>query len=125
MDKWVIYGKVLGEDLFSARELSVQPGTRVTIKDPGASGIIVIQGQGKVGPHQAATTTYVRYGQLTQDEFFISDQRAKTGWSVENTGHESLVILRYFGPGVSQSMPKVGDHRKANAGKSNAGKARK
>lgn len=125
VDKWVIYGKVLGEDLFSARELSVQPGTRVTIKDPGASGIIVIQGQGKVGPHQAATTTYVRYGQLTQDEFFISDQRAKTGWSVENTGHEPLVILRYFGPGVSQSMPKVGDHRKANAGKSNAGKARK
>jgi hypothetical protein len=112
VDQWVIYGKILGEDLFSARELTVMPGATATIKDPGASGLIVIQGQGKIGPFEATTATFVRYGELTQDEFFITEARARAGWTVQNTGHEPLVILRYFGPGVNDAMPKVGDHRK-------------
>lgn len=118
VDKWVIYGKILGQDLFSARELTVMPGTKATITDPGASGALVIQGQGKIGPHDAAVATHVRYGELTQDEFFITEPRARAGWTVENTGHEPLVILRYFGPGVNGDMPAVGDHRKrAGSGK--------
>ena len=112
VDKWVIYGKILNEDLFSARELTVLPGIEVTITDPGASGVTVIQGQGKIGPHDASTATFVRYGELTQDEFFITEERARAGWTVHNTGHEPLVILRYFGPGVNATMPNAGDHRK-------------
>jgi hypothetical protein len=112
VDKWVIYGQIHGEDLFSARELTVQPGKKATINDPGASGLIVIQGHGKIGSFEVDTTTYVRYGELTQDEFFISEARARAGWTVENTGHAPLVTLRYFGPGVNTGMPKVGDHRK-------------
>lgn len=112
VDRWVIYGKILGEDLFSARELTLMPGREVTIEDPGASGATVIQGQGQIGPHAASATTFVRYGELTQDEFFITEGRARAGWTVRNTGREALVILRYFGPGVNDAMPQAGDHRK-------------
>lgn len=110
-DKWVIYGKVHGQDLFSARELTVQAGVKVTVKDNGASGAILIQGRGKIGPYDAEAASYVRYGELTWDEYFITDQAARNGYTVENTGHEPLVILRYFGPGMSWDMPEVGAYK--------------
>jgi hypothetical protein len=48
IDKWIVYGKVRGEQFFSARELTVQPGVKCTIKDRGASSIIVVQGEGRL-----------------------------------------------------------------------------
>jgi hypothetical protein len=107
-DKWVIYGKVHGEDLFSAKELTVQSGAKVTVKDNGACGAILIQGRGKLGKFDAETVGHVRYGETTRDEFFITEVAAKEGYTVENTGAEPLVVLRYFGPGMSPDMPKVG-----------------
>src|SRR5262245_57169554 len=47
-DRWVVYGKVHGKQLFTARELTVNPGVRVTIKDNGAYGLIAVQGTGKM-----------------------------------------------------------------------------
>ena len=41
VDKWIVYGTVDGKQLFSACELTVEPGRSVTIKDPGAYGLIV------------------------------------------------------------------------------------
>src|SRR5262249_8587567 len=40
VDKWVVYGKIDGEQLFSAKELTVEPGAKVTIKDRGAYGLV-------------------------------------------------------------------------------------
>jgi hypothetical protein len=116
VDQWVIYGDVLGSNLFSARELTVQPGARVTITDPGASGVILVQGHGTLGVHGAETAGLIRYGEPTHDEFFITHERATAGFTVQNTGAEPLVLLRHFGPGVGTNVPKVGDHRK-RAGK--------
>ncbi len=111
-DRWVIYGKVHGEDLFAAKELSLQPGVEVTIKDQGASGAILVQGRGKLGTFDAETPSYIRYGEITTDEYFISDARAKEGYTVTNTGQEPLVILRYFGPGVNAEMPEIGSYKR-------------
>ena len=36
VDLWIVYGKVNGKELFSAKELTINPGVRVTIKDNGA-----------------------------------------------------------------------------------------
>src|SRR5438477_3362273 len=36
IDKWVVYGKVNGQELFSAKELTVLPGTKITLRDNGA-----------------------------------------------------------------------------------------
>ena len=49
VDKWIVYGKVDGKQLFSASELTVFPGGSVTIKDNGAYGLIAVQGRGTIG----------------------------------------------------------------------------
>lgn len=97
-DKWVIYGESLGEDVFSSKELTVQPGAKAIIKDNGACGVIVAQGQGKLGKHQVFSPLMIRYGEETQDEYFITEEVATGGYAVENTGVEPLVLLRHFGP---------------------------
>ncbi len=107
-DRWIVYGRVDGKQLFSAKELTVEPGQKITIHDAGASGWITVQGEGKVGVHDVATPTLIRFGQMTADELFISAEAAKTGYVVENTGPGPLVALRYFGPDVHDDLPLHG-----------------
>ena len=112
MDRWVVYGKVAGEELFSAKELTVNPGARVTIKDHGAYGLTAVQGTGLIGRHELQTPTLIRFGELTDDEVFVTHDAARRGVTVVNTGSEALVLLRYFGPDTNPEMPKVGEHKK-------------
>lgn len=110
VDRWVVYGRVDGKQLFSARELTVEPGATCLLKDPGASGWITVQGKGRVGSLNLQTPAMIRFGQNTDDEVFISHHAATNGVEVENTGSEPLVGLRYFGPDVFDSVPDVGEH---------------
>jgi hypothetical protein len=112
VDRWVVYGKIDGEELFSARELTVDPGVEVTIKDNGAYGLIAVQGSGMMGKHALQTPAMIRYGELTEDEVFVSYEAARQGVVFENTGTEPLVTLRYFGPETNPHAPSVGDHRR-------------
>jgi hypothetical protein len=111
-DMWVVYGLVDGKQLFSAKELTVEPGAKCTIKDPGASGWITVQGKGRIGKLNLQTPALIRFGQETEDEVFISYEAATEGYTVENTGSEPLVGLRYFGPDTHKKVPSVGDYRK-------------
>jgi hypothetical protein len=113
VDRWIVYGKVAGEELFSAKELTVNPGVKVTVKDKGAYGLIAVQGSGKIGSMVLQTPAMIRYGELTEDEVFVSHEAGVAGVVVENTGSEPLVTLRYFGPGTNPHAPNVGDYRKA------------
>ena len=55
----------------------------------------------------------IRYGEMTEDEVFITEKRAKEGYTIENLGKECpLVLLRYFGPGTNPQAPKVGAYKK-------------
>jgi hypothetical protein len=112
VDRWVVYGKVNGEELFSAKELTVEPGVKVTLKDKGAYGLIAVQGCGRVGKMALQTPAMIRYGELTEDEVFVSYDAARQGVVFGNTGKEPLVTLRYFGPDTNPDAPKVGDHKK-------------
>jgi hypothetical protein len=107
-DRWIVYGHVDGRQLFSAKELTLEPGAKITVNDAGASGWITVQGEGKVGVHDVATPTLIRFGQMTSDELFISADAAAAGYTVENTGPGPLVSLRYFGPDVHADLPKHG-----------------
>lgn len=107
-DRWVVYGTVLGQDLFSAKELTLAPGASATIRDAGPCGLIAVQGRGSLEGFDVATTTYLRYGERTTDEYFISEPRAREGYRVHNSGSEPLVLLRYFGPGAGAEMPAIG-----------------
>src|SRR5690606_3207648 len=48
VDRWIVYGKVKGEQLFTAKELTIQPGVKCRIKDNGAYGLITVQGEGRM-----------------------------------------------------------------------------
>jgi hypothetical protein len=112
VDRWVVYGKVHGKQLFTAKELTVNPGRKVTIKDNGAYGLIAVQGNGRIGQLPLRTPAMIRYGELTEDEVFVSHDAARAGVVFENTGVEPLVTLRYFGPDANPDAPGVGDHKK-------------
>jgi len=93
------------------KELTLAPGAKIAIADAGRSGWITVQGEGKVGVHDVATPTLIRFGEMTADELFISADAAAAGYTVENTGPGPLVALRYFGPDVHPDLPKHGKNR--------------
>ncbi len=112
VDRWIVYGQVDGKQLFSAKELTLDPGAKCTLIDPGASSWITVQGRGRMGSLNLQTPAMIRFGALTEDEVFISHEAATTGVEIENTGSEPLVGLRYFGPDTFDTVPNVGDYRK-------------
>jgi hypothetical protein len=113
LDKWVVYGKVEGRQRFSAKELTVQPGVRVTIRDNGAYGLITTQGHGRIGKLRLECPAMIRFGQLTEDEVFVSYEAANAGVTFENhSQRDPLVVLRYFGPDTNPEAPEVGDYRR-------------
>ncbi len=113
VDRWVVYGAIAGKQVFSACELTIQPGRSCTIKDPGAYGLIVVQGSGTIGKLDVDSPIYIRFGEITKDEVFVSHKRAGEGVEFKNTGGEPMVCLRYFGPDAHPDLPKVGDYLKA------------
>lgn len=84
---------------FSAKELTVAPGATVVVKDSAAYGTIVMQGRGKMGAWNIETPSLIRYGQLTNDEFFITESAAREGVKITNESDtDPIVILKHFGP---------------------------
>ncbi|MDR2376837.1 MAG: hypothetical protein LBD96_10425 [Treponema sp.] len=81
----------------SAKRLTVLPGKTVTVKDSAAYGIICLEGYGKFGVWNLETPALIRYGQLTNDEFFITEKAAKEGVIIQNASTtEDIVILKHF-----------------------------
>jgi hypothetical protein len=111
-DRWIVYGTIDGQQLFSSKELTLEPGASCTLRDPGASGWITVQGCGRIGRLEIQTPAMIRFDADTEDEVFITHEAARRGVRVENTGSEPLVGLRYFGPDVHQNLPSIGDYRK-------------
>jgi hypothetical protein len=111
-DRWIVYGTIDGRQLFSSKELTLEPGASCILRDPGASGWITVQGCGRIGRLEIQTPAMIRFGADTEDEVFITHEAARRGVRVENTGSEPLVGLRYFGPDVHEKLPKIGDYRK-------------
>jgi hypothetical protein len=120
-DRWVVYGRFGGpnkgsvrgdRDLFSAKELTIDPGVKVTLKDGGAYGLITVQGVGKINKHRLESPNMIRYGAMTEDEVFVSHEAAARGVTFENTGTEPMVTLRYFGPDSNPDAPHTGAFKK-------------
>jgi hypothetical protein len=112
VDRWVVYGKINGEQLFTAKELTVGPGVRCTIKDNGAYGLIVVQGSGRMNNLTLDCPKLIRFIEMTDDEVFCSQSAARSGVVFENTSEvEDLVVLRYFGPEANPDAPAVGAHK--------------
>ncbi|MDB6076681.1 MAG: hypothetical protein JWO82_428 [Akkermansiaceae bacterium] len=113
VDKWIVYGKVDNFQYFTAKELTVKPGAKVTVKDSGAYGLIVVAGEGHANKLRLNCPKLIRFHDLTQDEFFATEAAAKAGVVFENTSEtEDLVCLRYFGPEVNPDAPALGAWKK-------------
>ena len=104
-ERWIAY---MSKD-FSAKELTVLPGASVTITDGGPYGLILMQGHGTMGVWDIETPTLIRYGQLTNDEFFVSEAAAKEGVTITNPSDaDPIVMLKHFGPDAHDNMPEIG-----------------
>jgi len=94
-ENWVCYKS----DAYSAKELTVMPGRTVTIKDGAAYGMILLQGHGTMGVWEIDTPALIRFGQLTYDEFFVTESAAKAGVVISNPSKtDPLVMLKHLGP---------------------------
>jgi hypothetical protein len=96
IENWICYKSTA----FSAKELTVLPGKTVTIKDSACYGFITMQGHGTIGPWDIETPALIRYGQLSHDEYFVSEQAAKEGVKITNPSRtDPIVMLKHIGPG--------------------------
>jgi hypothetical protein len=101
-ENWVSYGT----GWYSAKELSVLPGRTAVIRDSAAYGVIVTQGCGVLGKHPISAPTMIRFGQMTEDEFFVTADAAAQGVEIRNSSDsDPLVILKHFGPGNPDAEP--------------------
>jgi hypothetical protein len=92
-EEWICYKC----NVASAKRLTVQPGAKVVIKDEAAYGMIMLQGHGTMGCWDIETPTLIRYGELTNDEFFVTAKAAAEGVEIVNTSKtEPIVMLKHF-----------------------------
>lgn len=95
VENWICYKSTA----YSAKELTVLPGSSVVIKDAAAYGMIMMQGHGTMNQWSIETPTMIRYGQLTHDEYFVSQAAASAGVKITNPSEtDPIVMLKHFGP---------------------------
>jgi len=94
---WITYGA----NNFSAKELTILPGRTVTLRDAGPYGMVLVQGHGTMGAWSVETPVLIRFGQLTNDEFYVSCKASSEGVKITNTSScDPIVLFKHFGPNV-------------------------
>lgn len=92
LDEWICYKC----ESANAKRLTVMPGKTVTIREKSAYGLVAVQGYGSIGRFPLETPTLIRYGELTNDEYFVTEDAAKNGVTFTNRSTtEPLVILKH------------------------------
>lgn len=100
-EKLIVYGN----EYIEAKELTIKPGCEAVVKDETAYGAILVQGYGYFGHHKCSTPSMLRFGQLSEDEFFVSYDAASKGVRIKNESKfEPLVMLKHY-----PYMEKSGD----------------
>lgn len=103
VEKWVAYGN----PYIAAKELTILPGKSAVVSDKTAYGCIVVQGHGQLGPFGAAEAGMLRFGQLSEDEFFVGIGAARRGVRLVNASpYEPLVLLKHF-PAWLDDIPQA------------------
>ena len=94
--EWICYRS----NAVSAQRLTVAPDRKVVVRDPAACAIIMLQGNGSINGMELSTPAVIRFGQLTYDEYFISETAAREGVTLVNASRsDPMVMLKLFGPG--------------------------
>ncbi len=91
--EWICYKT----DVAAAKRLTVLPGREAALTEPVAYGLVCVEGHGAINGMDIASPTLIRYGQATDDEFFVSVPAAKAGVKfVNHSKTEPLVVLYHF-----------------------------
>ena len=96
---------------FSGKRLTLAPGATYTSLDKGVYNILVFSGEGTFGD------VPVRGGAPGRDELLVVHERAVVPLTVLNTGRESLVIVKFFGPDINLDTPRIAPYGAAKAGR--------
>jgi hypothetical protein len=94
---WIFYNN----RKFSGMKTVVSPGAAFSSVDKGAYNLLVWSGTGTVGGLE------VRGGDPGSDELFVAHQAAVHSLTVQNTGHDELVLFKFFGPDVNDNAPTL------------------
>lgn len=80
-----------------AKRLTILPGRSVTFKDEVAYGMICVQGHGSINGLELSSPNMIRFGELTRDEYFVTEAASRNGVVYENhSDTEPLVMLCHF-----------------------------
>ncbi len=103
-EQWVAYAN----EWIAAKEVTVAPGAKIKLADQACYCALVVQGHGSFGVLECEAPSVLRFGEVSGDEFFVSEDAAKKGIVVENTSsYEPLIILQNFAnnnPAVPQTI---------------------
>lgn len=92
-EKWVAYAN----EWVAAKEVTVEPGCEVILKDQACYCALVVQGHGSFQDFECEAPELLRFNDLSADEYFVSEKAAKEGIRIKNTSSYSpLVILQNF-----------------------------
>ncbi|MBR2572459.1 MAG: hypothetical protein IKE30_10130 [Clostridia bacterium] len=84
-------------DVLGASRYTVLPGRTATLKTDEAYGLICVQGFGTINGMELSSPNMIRFGELTHDEYFVTQKAAKEGVTFTNLSKgEPLVILRHY-----------------------------
>jgi hypothetical protein len=92
---WVFFGSAK----FCGKRLTLQPGSSVTVTEPGVHSVFVWSGAGTFAGHD------VRGGDHALDELMISRDAAIAPHEVRCIGNEPLVVFTLFGPDLQTGVP--------------------
>lgn len=94
-EEWVWYNTVK----FSGKRVTVKPGESFFNKELGVHGIFMWRGKGTVAGFMLEGQNVSL--QESHDELLITADKAETGYTIENTGDENIVLYKYFGPDIN------------------------
>ena len=81
----------------SCKRLTVLPRKTITIKDGAPYGFFMLQGFGNMEGFEVSAPNVIRFGQLTNDEYFICADKAKVGVTITNLSNsQPIVMLKHF-----------------------------
>jgi hypothetical protein len=96
-ESWIYYNTLR----FSGIKLVVKPGGKFASRDKGVYNLLAWRGRGKVDGHEVVA------GDHSRDELLVSHERATAGFTIECTGGEELVLIKFFGPDINADVPMI------------------
>ena len=106
--KWIVYGKVLGDQKVSILRLTVSPGAKTTFRPDSPTLFHTNGGSGRVGKLEVGYHQNMKLGEIYPEIGFITQAAlSNDGVEIENTGSEPLVLTFDFPQNAHSHTPGV------------------